>query len=114
MSNILCVIPARIGSTRLARKPLLDLAGKPMIQRTYEAALTCPAFTNVVVATDSDEIADVIKAGQVIGKQKIEGVAHVWHEGLQIKPYHTVESKIGISGDKELVKIRRFVDLDRE
>lgn len=60
--QILCVIPARIGSTRLPRKPLADLGGKPMVQRTYEAACLCPAFTKVVVATDSNEIADVIRA----------------------------------------------------
>ncbi|MFA6037995.1 MAG: 3-deoxy-manno-octulosonate cytidylyltransferase [Legionellales bacterium] len=61
MLKILCVIPARIGSTRLPRKPLALLAGKPMVQRTYEAAKTCPAFTEVVVATDSEEIATIIK-----------------------------------------------------
>lgn len=68
MLKILCVIPARIGSTRLPRKPLALLAGKPMVQRTYEAALTCPAFTEVVVATDSDEIATIIKncGGKVV------------------------------------------------
>jgi 3-deoxy-manno-octulosonate cytidylyltransferase (CMP-KDO synthetase) len=68
MTKILCVIPSRIGSTRLARKPLAMLAGKPMVQRTYEAARTCSAFTEVVVATDSDEIADVIKkcGGKVV------------------------------------------------
>jgi 3-deoxy-manno-octulosonate cytidylyltransferase (CMP-KDO synthetase) len=61
MVKFLCVIPSRIGSTRLARKPLALLAGKPMIQRTYEAAKKCAHFSEVVVATDSDEIADVIK-----------------------------------------------------
>ncbi len=66
--KILCVIPARIGSTRLKRKPLALLAGKPMVQRTYEAALTCPAFAEVIVATDNEEIAEVINAcnGQVM------------------------------------------------
>ncbi|MFI4955117.1 MAG: 3-deoxy-manno-octulosonate cytidylyltransferase [Gammaproteobacteria bacterium] len=61
MTKILCVIPSRIGSTRLIRKPLALLAGKTMVQRTYEAACTCPAFTKVVVATDSEEIAEVIR-----------------------------------------------------
>ncbi|HLF66413.1 MAG TPA: 3-deoxy-manno-octulosonate cytidylyltransferase, partial [Gammaproteobacteria bacterium] len=37
------------------------LAGKPMVQRTYEAALTCSAFNEVIVATDNEEIAAVIK-----------------------------------------------------
>lgn len=58
--NILCVIPARIGSTRLPRKPLSLLAGKPMVYRTYQGAKACSAFTKVVVATDSKEIFDII------------------------------------------------------
>lgn len=58
--KILCVIPSRIGSTRLPRKPLLPLAGKPMVQWVYENAKKCQVITKVVVATDSDEIATVI------------------------------------------------------
>ena len=33
-----CIIPARYGSTRLPGKPLLDIAGKPLIERVYEQA----------------------------------------------------------------------------
>lgn len=62
MTQILCVIPSRIGSTRLPRKPLAMLAGKTMVQRTYEGASQCDAFAKVVVATDSNEIADIIHA----------------------------------------------------
>ena len=58
--KILCVIPSRIGSTRLARKPLLPIQGKPMIQWTYENAQRCEILTDLIVATDSHEIADVI------------------------------------------------------
>lgn len=58
--NILCVIPSRISSTRLPRKPLLPIQGKPMIQWTYENAKRCRALTEVVVATDSEEIAELI------------------------------------------------------
>jgi 3-deoxy-manno-octulosonate cytidylyltransferase (CMP-KDO synthetase) len=58
--NILCVIPSRISSTRLQRKPLLPIQGKPMIQWTYENALRCKALSKVIVATDSEEIASVI------------------------------------------------------
>lgn len=59
--NILCVIPSRIQSTRLPRKPLLPIQGKPMIQWVYENAKRCPVLTETIVATDSDEIAAVIK-----------------------------------------------------
>ncbi len=60
MVNILCVIPSRIGSTRLPRKPLLPIQGKPMVQWVYENAAHCDFFTEVIVATDSTEIAAVI------------------------------------------------------
>lgn len=62
--NILCVIPSRIQSTRLPRKPLLTLREKPMVQWVYENAARCTVLSDVIVATDSEEIADVIhKAG---------------------------------------------------
>lgn len=61
MTSILCVIPSRIGSTRLPRKPLLPIQGKPMVQWTFENAKRCKILTKIVVATDSDEIANVIK-----------------------------------------------------
>lgn len=60
MIKILCVIPSRIASTRLPRKPLLPIQGKPMVQWTYENAARCEWLSDVIVATDSDEIADVI------------------------------------------------------
>lgn len=59
--RILCVIPSRIQSTRLPRKALLPIRGKPMIQWVYENAANASFLTNVVVATDSDEIAQVIQ-----------------------------------------------------
>lgn len=51
------VIPARFASQRLPGKPLIDLAGKSMIQRVYERAIQSNAAT-VVVATDDQRIAD--------------------------------------------------------
>ena len=53
--EFLVVIPARLGSTRLPRKPLADLAGKPMIVRVAERAKLSLA-QSVIVATDSAEI----------------------------------------------------------
>ena len=53
--DFLVVIPARLGSTRLPRKPLADIAGKPMVIRVAERAKLSLA-QSVVVATDSPEI----------------------------------------------------------
>src|SRR5262252_5313394 len=51
------VIPARLASTRLARKVLRIIAGRPMLAWVYEAAIACPQLNRVVIATDSDEVA---------------------------------------------------------
>ena len=55
------VIPSRLGSTRLPNKPLLDVAGKPLVVRCLESALRAGA-RDVVVATDDDRIAEVVRA----------------------------------------------------
>ena len=51
------IIPARFASTRLPGKPLLDIAGKPMIQHVWQQACKSQA-ASVTVATDDQRIAD--------------------------------------------------------
>ncbi len=55
------IIPARFASTRLPGKPLLDIAGKPMVQHVYERACQSEA-DRVVIATDDDRIAEAAKS----------------------------------------------------
>ncbi len=55
------VIPARYGSTRLPGKPLLDIAGKPMVQRVWEQARASDA-DEVVIATDDERIQSAAEA----------------------------------------------------
>jgi 3-deoxy-manno-octulosonate cytidylyltransferase (CMP-KDO synthetase) len=59
--KILAVIPARYDSQRFPGKPLVLIDDRPMVQWVYEAAKRCPAFDKVVVATDSDAIADCVR-----------------------------------------------------
>lgn len=56
---VLAVIPARLASTRLPRKVLRPLLGKPLLQWVVEAAQRCPQLHDVVVATDAEEVADL-------------------------------------------------------
>lgn len=58
----LAVIPVRLGSTRLARKPLAEIAGKTMVQRVWEACSAAVQIARCVVATDSEEILAVAKS----------------------------------------------------
>lgn len=56
------VIPARYASTRLPGKPLLDICGKPLIQRVWEIVSRARGLDDVVVATDDGRIADAVRA----------------------------------------------------
>ena len=50
--SVLAVIPARLGATRLPRKPLRLLAGEPLIVRVYQRVVALGIADHVVVATD--------------------------------------------------------------
>ncbi|KAA8498485.1 3-deoxy-manno-octulosonate cytidylyltransferase [Porphyridium purpureum] len=56
-----CVIPARIGSTRLPRKPLIDLHGEPMIVHVWRRASEALGKENVMVASDDERVLDAIR-----------------------------------------------------
>jgi 3-deoxy-manno-octulosonate cytidylyltransferase (CMP-KDO synthetase) len=112
MMKILCVIPSRIQSTRLPRKPLLLIQGKPMIQWVYENAVKCPIITKVVVATDSEEIAAVVKScgGNVemtsaslqTGSDRVATVA---------EKYADMDIIINLQGDEPFVKPKMLEQL---
>ena len=59
-----CIVPARMGSSRFPGKPLVKSGGKEMIVRTLERARLAGCFEQIVCATDSEQIAEVVsKAG---------------------------------------------------
>ena len=55
--KVIAVIPARLASTRLPRKILREIAGRPMLAHVHDATRACSELQDVIVATDSDEIA---------------------------------------------------------
>lgn len=54
--NAIAVIPARLASTRLPRKMLREIAGEPLLGHVYRGVSASPLLSQVIVATDSDEI----------------------------------------------------------
>lgn len=103
--KILCVIPSRISSTRLPRKPLLPIKGKPMIQWVYENAKRADFLSELVVATDSQEIAEVITqvGGKIVmtdphiptGSERAAAVA---------EQYPDMDVIINLQGDEPFIK----------
>ena len=68
MTNIIGIIPSRYASTRFPAKPLVDIAGKSMIQRVYEQASKASSLSDVIVATDDQRIFDHVASfgGKVV------------------------------------------------
>lgn len=99
--NVLVVIPARLESTRLAKKALADIAGKTMVERVFEQAKKSN-IGDVVVATCGHEIANVIEkaGGRAIITDPVlpSGTDRVWAAYVAMgKP--TVDVIIGLQGD---------------
>lgn len=65
---LLAVIPVRMDASRLPGKPLLELGGCTVVERVYRGTVSSAVFDRVVVATDSEEIAGVVRAfgGEVV------------------------------------------------
>lgn len=105
MTSFSVVIPARYASTRLPGKALLDIAGKPMIQRVWEKAGESSA-SSVIIATDDERIAQVANSfgAQVCmtsdrhpsGTDRLAQVA----SDLNMPPNHIV---VNVQGDEPLI-----------
>jgi 3-deoxy-manno-octulosonate cytidylyltransferase (CMP-KDO synthetase) len=106
VSAILGVIPARIGSERLPRKPLHPIAGRPLIEWVWRRVRSFPGLDAVVVATDSEEIrgacagigADVVltAATHGSGTERVAEVASMAaHAGFEVV--------VNVQGDEPFV-----------
>ncbi len=102
--GVLGVIPARYGSTRFPGKPLAEICGKPMIQHVYERSKGSKVLDKLIVATDNEEIFDVVKSfgGEVIMTgENIQTGTDRTAEVAKIYPYEVV---LNIQGDEPLLK----------
>ena len=62
VNHTVAIVPARLASTRLPGKPLIEIAGKPMVCWVAERARAASNVDRVIVATDSQQIADAVQA----------------------------------------------------
>jgi len=101
--SVLGVIPARLASTRLPRKVLRDIAGLPMVVRVCEAARRSPLLPDVLVATDSDEIAEVCHHHHVpavlTDPNHPSGTDRVW----EVAQGRAADVYVNIQGDEPLI-----------
>lgn len=99
------IIPARLNSSRLPHKVLLDIAGKPMVWHTYQAALQSGA-TTVTIATDDDTIANTAKnfgATVVMTSPAHTTGTDRIHEALQLLKLNDEAIIVGLQADEPLL-----------
>jgi 3-deoxy-manno-octulosonate cytidylyltransferase (CMP-KDO synthetase) len=113
------VIPARLGATRLPRKPLRDLAGEPLIVRVWRRVSKMGIADRVVVATDHDDVAKIARA---VGADVVmtssdcsSGTARV-AEVAASPDFRDFEAFVNVQGDEPFISagfIRAAADVVR-
>jgi len=102
----LAVIPARLGATRLPRKPLRLLAGRPLVVRVWERVVAMDVAERCVIATDSEEVA---KAARQHGAEAVltsgqhpSGTDRV-AEVASLKEFTAYQHILNIQGDEPFI-----------
>src|SRR5579871_3287034 len=107
----IAVIPARLASTRLPRKMLREVAGKPLIAVVYEAVRSSSLLADVIIATDSEEIMAVCRQHhctvQMTSSAHRSGTERV-HE---VSTRETADVYINVQGDEPLVRAEQIATL---
>ena len=102
--TIIGIIPARFASTRLIGKPLADIGGKPMMQHTYESALTSKLLHKVILAVDDEK---VFKVAQSFGAEVMLTPKNVPtgsdRIALVARKYDNAEIIVNIQGDEPFI-----------
>jgi 3-deoxy-manno-octulosonate cytidylyltransferase (CMP-KDO synthetase) len=101
LNNFFIIIPSRIGSTRLEKKPLVKILGHTLIERVFMNALNITK--NVYVATDSDEIFDHVKTFTknvvMTSSKHISGTDRVY-EAASILGFNDEDFIVNLQGDE--------------
>jgi 3-deoxy-manno-octulosonate cytidylyltransferase (CMP-KDO synthetase) len=102
--QVVSVIPARYGSTRLLAKPLADINGKPMIQWVYERSAKARGISRVIVATDDERISSAVKkfGGEVMMTSPSinSGTDRVWAVAQEVSG----DIFVNVQGDEPLIE----------
>ena len=104
LPRTLGVIPARLASTRLHRKVLREIAGRPMLAWVYDAARACPQLDDLLIATDSEEVAALCHANDwpvVMTSPDLPSGSDRVHAVAQT---HPADIYVNIQGDEPLLR----------
>ena len=100
---VLGVIPARLQSSRLPRKVLREIAGRPMLCHVYERARKAGVLSDVIVATDADEVVAACRGfgipAVLTSRDHPSGTDRVW----EVAQTRAADVYVNIQGDEPLL-----------
>ena len=102
--SIVAVIPSRFASTRLPGKPLVDICGKPIVQRVYEQVRKVELFDDVLVATDDQRIFDAVTAFGGKAVMTSEDCPSGTDRLIEVANAHPADVYVNIQGDEPLIE----------
>jgi 3-deoxy-manno-octulosonate cytidylyltransferase (CMP-KDO synthetase) len=102
--KITAIIPARYASTRFEGKALADIMGKPMIQHVYERTRRASLVSEVIVATDDERIASVVRGFG--GTAEMTGTGHETGTDrlAEVAARLTSDIIVNVQGDEPLIE----------
>jgi 3-deoxy-manno-octulosonate cytidylyltransferase (CMP-KDO synthetase) len=107
----IAVIPARLASTRLPRKMLREIAGKPLVGWVYEAVKSSSLLADVIIATDSEEILEACRKhgwkAQMTSARHRSGTERVHEVSNSI----AADVYVNVQGDEPLVRPEQIATL---
>jgi len=109
----IAVIPARLASTRLPRKMLREVSGKPLIRVVYEAVRSSPLLADVFVATDSEEIMAVCREHNCNARMTSAAHRSGTERVHEISCRESADIYINVQGDEPLVRSEQIATLLR-
>ncbi len=121
MRQVIGVIPARLASTRMSRKVLREIAGKPLLAWVYQAAADANVFDRLIVAADSGEVVELCRTNGwdvrltrpelASGTDRVHAIAQ-----MVAQENHAVDDDtifVNIQGDEPLLRRDHFQALLR-
>ena len=103
LPDALGIIPARYGSTRLPGKPLVPLAGKPLVQHVWERARRARRLAGLVVATDDERIETVVAGFGGLAVMTSPGHASGTDRLAEVARSRSAALYVNIQGDEPLL-----------
>ncbi len=113
---MLGVIPARLASTRLPQKLLREIAGRPLLAWVVDAARACTQLDHVVVAADSEEIAELcrrIEVDVVLTSPTLPSGTDRMHAIAALADYDDFDVYLNIQGDEPFLRPEHIAGLLR-